>query len=268
MKLTILGSGTSSGVPIIGCSCNICNSKNPKNNRMRSSVYVDLGIEYDESIRYILIDAGPDFRTQALRFKLPRIDAILFTHAHADHIFGLDDVRIYNFKQNASIPIYADQKTSDALKRTFHYCFFHDPNYQGGGIPSLRMNQISPGVDVNLGLCLVTPIRIYHGRMPILGFRIGKFAYLTDCSKIPKESLEYIQNLDLLIISGLRYKAHPTHFTIPEAIEQIELLNPAKAYLTHLSHDIEHSLTDKIIKKKTKSRVELAYDGLVTEINF
>jgi len=262
MKITVLGSGTSSGIPVIGCTCDICGSTDPKDKRLRSSVFIDLGISHDASIRYILIDVGPDFREQALRYKLPRIDAVLFTHAHADHIFGLDDIRIFNFKQKAPIPIYADRRTGEALYRIFGYCFFKDPKYEGGGVPSLILNNITPGKSFKLGEFSIIPFQIFHGNTPILAYKIGGFAYLTDCSKIPDESFEHLQNLELLIVSGLRHREHPTHFTISNAINFIESVGPKKAYLTHIAHEVSHETTNNSVLKETSGRVELAYDGL------
>lgn len=261
MEITFLGSGTSSGVPIIGCSCEICLSTDPKDKRLRSSIFIDLGESHQDGIRYILVDCGPDFREQALRFKLPRLDAVLFTHAHADHIFGLDDIRIYNFKQKDSIPLYADKPTADALHRIFSYCFFRDPNYEGGGVPSLTLNEINSNTAFTLGNIEIVPIKIFHGRTQILGFRIGDFAYLTDCSSVPDESIPLLKNLEMLVVSGLRHKHHATHFTVKGAVDLINELKPQKALLTHISHDLSHQITEDSLANNSLT-IKLAYDGL------
>jgi phosphoribosyl 1,2-cyclic phosphate phosphodiesterase len=261
MEIIILGSGTSSGIPVIGCECPVCISKDLRDQRLRSSVYIDLGDAHDNDVRYILIDCGPDFRQQALRYKLPRIDAVLFTHAHADHIFGLDDIRMYNFKQKSEIPLFADSLTAEALKRIFTYCFYKDPNYEGGGIPSLTLTEVSSNSEFYLGSTKVTPIRIYHGRHEILGFRIGDFAYLTDCSKIPDESIDLLQNLEVLIISGLRHRTHPTHFNVKEAQEVAVNLGAKRTFLTHISHDLSHSITEAELSSSPMP-INLAFDGL------
>lgn len=266
MKITVLGSGTSSGVPIVGCNCDVCCSNDPKDKRLRSSIFIDLGGEHDNSIRYLLIDTGPDLREQALRYKLPRVDAVLFTHSHADHIFGLDDIRMFNFRQKAPIPIYADDQTSEALNRIYGYCFFKDPNYEGGGVPSLVLNHIEAGITFDLGGTEIIPVKIFHGRTAILGFRIGGLAYLTDCSKVPDESLDFLQDLNLLIVSGLRHREHPTHFTIDQAMDFINCLNPKKALLTHIAHEVSHSKTDRDLLQATSNRVALAFDGLEIKI--
>lgn len=261
MEITILGSGTSSGIPVIGCSCKVCLSNDSRDKRLRSSVYIDLGESEESGLRYILIDCGPDFREQALRHNLPRIDAILFTHAHADHIFGLDDIRIYNFKQKSPIPLFADQSTRDSLNRIFSYCFIKNLDYEGGGIPSLILNEIKPLEDFKLGHINITPIKIFHGKTPILGFKVGSFAYLTDCSSVPDESMPFLEDLDLLIVSGLRHRPHATHYTVEGAMNLIKTLNPKRAYLTHISHDLLHSDTDESLKIEA-SNTNLAYDGL------
>jgi phosphoribosyl 1,2-cyclic phosphate phosphodiesterase len=269
MKITVLGSGTSAGVPIIGCTCSICISDNPKNRRLRSSIYVELDPSEagsHDAPRHILVDAGPDFREQALRYKIPRIDAVLFTHAHADHIFGLDDIRIYNFIQKSSIPVYAEEDTAKALKRIFNYCFEKDLLYEGGGIPNLTLHTISAGNTIEFGKFKVNALRTFHGSVPILGYHFGSFAYLTDCSRIPEETEKELYGIPSLILDGLRYRSHNTHLTIPEAESFALKNNIGKTYLTHLSHEVEHEGTCKKLKESSKNRVTLAYDGLcITE---
>jgi phosphoribosyl 1,2-cyclic phosphate phosphodiesterase len=269
MKITVLGSGTSAGVPIIGCSCRICTSDNPKNERLRSSIYVELdpseaGGTY--APRRILVDAGPDFREQALRYKIPGIDAVLFTHAHADHIFGLDDIRIYNFIQKSPIPVYAEDDTAKALKRIFNYCFEKDLKYEGGGIPKLTLHTISAGDIIEFGTCKVKALRAFHGSVPILGYHFGSFAYLTDCSRIPEKTEKELHSLPSLILDGLRHRPHKTHLTISEAERFALKNNIGKTYLTHLSHEVEHEETCRKLKESSRNRVTLAYDGLcITE---
>lgn len=269
MKITVLGSGTSSGVPVIGCSCEVCLSKNPKNNRLRSSIYIELSPEEvagKEDQRHILIDTGPDFRTQALRFKIPKIDLILFTHTHADHIYGLDDVRMYNFIQKSSIPIYGEEAVVSNLKRAFSYCFELDPDYEGGGVPKLSSNIISAGSEIFLGKFKIIALRAYHGSLPILGFRIGTFAYLTDCSRIPDETVESLKGVTHLILDGLRFRPHRTHFTIPQAAATARQLNIKETWLTHISHDVEHERTSQELLDQHGGKVNLAYDGLTVQL--
>lgn len=268
MKVQILGSGTSSGVPVIGCSCPVCTSNNPKNNRKRSSIFVTLSKEEvgsDTAPRHILIDAGPDFRAQALEYKIPQIDAILFTHAHADHIFGLDDVRIFNFIQKSIIPVYAEASTGDALLRIYNYCFNFDQRYEGGGIPKLSLNTITPKTNIMFGKFKVEPLRAYHGKLPILGFKFGSFAYLTDCSEIPEDTASSLKDIPFLVLDGLRHRPHKTHLTISKAKDLALELGVQKTYLTHLSHEIDHEAECSKLITESNNRLDLAYDGLIIE---
>ena len=262
MNITVLGSGTSSGVPVIGCDCAVCVSSDPKDNRLRPSIYIDLENDSSDS-RYILIDSGPDFREQAIKFKLPRVDAVLYTHSHADHIFGLDDLRIYNFKQRGSIPIYANEETSSDLMRIFKYCFIKDPNYEGGGIPNLVLNKVVGGQPFNIGKEVIMPINIYHGKKQILGFRVRDFAYLTDCNKVEQDSMMLLRGVSNLIVSGLRHRPHRTHFTINEAIKFSQETTASKVFLTHISHEIRHSDVTIELGESYGNQIQLAYDGLV-----
>ncbi len=254
MKITVLGSGTSSGVPMIGCHCAVCTSTDPRDNRLRPSI----AIEHGE--RTYIIDTTPDFRYQALRAKLPRVDAILFTHSHADHIMGLDDVRPFNFHQGGRIPIYGAADTIATVRTVFHYIF--DAQAKASFVPQLdtyvHHNRI---IDV-LGLEF-QPIRVLHGKLGIYGYRFGHAAYLTDHSTIPEESMEQLRGLDVLFLDALRHKPHPTHSTVEASLETVKLLGPRRAYLTHLSHDLPHEETEAMLPPG----VFLAYDGLILDVD-
>jgi len=255
--VTVLGSGTSIGVPAIGCDCAVCHSSDPRDRRSRPSILIQVnGMS-------ILVDTSTDLRTQALDRNLRRVDAILFTHNHADHVFGLDDVRRFNQMQRSSISGYADPSTVASLRRTFSYAF--DPTVQpGGGLPQLTLFSIFGS------FCLagveVVPVPLMHGRLPILGFRIGSFAYLTDCNQIPDASWPLLcadGGVRTVIIDALRHRPHPTHFTVAEAIEAVRRMGAERAYLTHICHDLPHAETCA----QLPHGVELAYDGLVLEIS-
>ena len=254
MKITVLGSGTSSGVPMIGCHCAVCTSSDPRDNRLRPSI----AIEHGE--RTYIIDTTPDFRYQALRAKLPRVDAILFTHSHADHIMGLDDVRPFNFHQGGRISLYGAADTISTVRTVFHYIF--DAQAKASFVPQLdtyvHHNRI---VDV-LGLEF-QPIRVLHGKLGIYGYRFGHAAYLTDHSTIPEESMEQLRGLDVLFLDALRHKPHPTHSTVEASLETVKLLGPRRAYLTHLSHDLPHEETEAMLPPG----VFLAYDGLILDVD-
>lgn len=254
MKVTFLGTGTSYGIPMIGCDCKVCRSSFSENKRLRSSILVS----YND--RNILIDTTPDLRTQMLRADVRHVDAVLFTHHHADHLFGLDDVRIFNHLQNSSIPCYGNKITVDAVCQAFEYVF--NPNTpKGGGLPRLEIHRFDSPVDL-FGRTVI-PIPVYHGTLPILGFRWANFAYITDCSDIPAESLNLVKGVDTLVLNGLRYRTHPTHFSIGQAIDIIQQhIKPKRAYLTHISHDIDyHDLEIELPES-----IELAYDGLIIDI--
>jgi len=235
--VTFLGSGTSHGVPMIGCDCVVCTSSDPRDSRLRPSIYLEV-----PDRAQILVDTTPDLRQQALRHRVRRIDAVLFTHSHADHILGLDEIRRFNTIQGASIPCYANRTAWDILKRSFYYAFDGVARL-GGGVR-------------------VVPVPLWHGTMPILGYRFGTFAYLTDCSGIPEESWPLIAGVQTLVISALRDEPHPTHFTVAEALEAIAKVGPRRAYLTHMNHDLGHEATNA----RLPAGVELAYDGLVLDV--
>jgi phosphoribosyl 1,2-cyclic phosphate phosphodiesterase len=251
MRVTVqvLGSGTSSGVPTVGCKCKVYTSADPRDSRLRPSILV----RYED--RNVVVDTTPDFRQQALRARIPRLDAVLYTHGHADHILGLDDLRPFNFMQRERIPIFATVETMETIRRCFSYIFIE------GESESSR-----PQIDVNLfdsdpislfGLDFL-PVRLNHGRGTTHGFRFGDIAYLTDHSDIPTESLPLLKDLDVLFLDALRLKPHPTHTTLDRAVEWVEQLQPRRAFFTHMSHDLGHARTEE----KLPEHVRLAYDGL------
>jgi phosphoribosyl 1,2-cyclic phosphate phosphodiesterase len=253
--VTFLGTGTSHGVPIIACDCAVCQSTDSRDKRLRPSIYLDVPGD-----GCVLVDTTPDFRQQALTYRIRRIDAVLFTHAHADHILGFDELRRFNTLQGAPIPCYANGFCLDLLKRTFFYVFDGLPRL-GGGIPQVEVHEVGGEPFVAAGLRIV-PVPLWHGRMPILGFRAGSFAYLTDCNRIPDESWPLVAGVDTLVIDALRDEPHTTHFTVAEALEAIERIAPRRALLTHMTHDLGHAVTSARLPRG----VELAYDGLVVDV--
>jgi phosphoribosyl 1,2-cyclic phosphate phosphodiesterase len=254
-RVTFLGTGTSSGVPMIGCHCEVCRSTDPRDTRLRPSIYVDI-----PGHAAILVDTTPDFRQQALTHGIERIDAVLFTHSHADHILGLDELRRFNWMQGAPIPCYASVDTWAHIRRTFYYAFDGAPRI-GGGVPKLEPHDITGPVVVN-GVH-VTPVPLWHGDTSILGFRFGRFAYLTDCSRLADEAWAIIDGVETLVIDALRERPHTTHFTVDEALEVIARVKPRRAYTTHMSHELGHAATSA----RLPEGVELAYDGLVLEVD-
>ncbi len=260
LKLEILGTGTSTGVPIPSCPCRVCGSDNPKNKRLRASAFFSFGDGNN-----VLIDTSPDLRQQALRSSLDRISAVLYTHTHADHTFGIDDLRSFNFIQRESIPVYATEKSTEHLMKSFTYCFETDPDYEGGAPPRLELKHLDPKKELDLGFGKIMPIPVLHGRMEVLGFRAGSIAYVTDCSDIPQKSMELLKGLDVLVLDGLRVRPHPTHLTIAQAVEILEELSPKQAYITHLSHEVEHEEGNALIASLSSRNIELAYDGLVID---
>jgi phosphoribosyl 1,2-cyclic phosphate phosphodiesterase len=250
VTVTFLGTGTSHGVPMVGCDCATCRSTDPHDKRLRPSIYLEL-----LNGPSVLVDTATDLRQQALTHRIGRVDAILFTHSHADHIMGLDEVRRFNVIQRGAIPAFADAETAVDVRRTFHYIF--DPHAQkGGGVPQIELRTIDG--PFTIGTLQVTPIPLLHGRRPILGFRFGAFAYLTDCNRIPEESWPLLQWLDVLVLDALRHRPHPTHFTVAEAVDVVARLGPGRAYFTHICHDLPHAATNAALPPG----VELAYDGL------
>jgi len=249
LSITVLGSGTSVGVPTIGCHCAVCSSDDPRDQRLRPSIYV----RYDG--HGVLIDTTPDFRQQALRARIERVDAILFTHSHADHVMGLDDVRPFNFRQGGVIPIYGSQETMDNIQRCFRYIF--DPRYAESAVPRL-VPHVFDSTPVELFGLEFAPIRLCHGKGTVHGFRFGGAAYLTDHSDIPEESMQQLSGLDVLFLDALRHRPHPTHSTVERSLESVEKLAPRRAFFTHICHDLGHVRTEETLPP----HVRLAYDGL------
>jgi phosphoribosyl 1,2-cyclic phosphate phosphodiesterase len=248
-KITVLGSGTSVGVPTIGCHCDVCLSEDARDKRLRPSILVS----YDS--RNVLIDTTPDLRTQALRARIDRVDAVLFTHSHADHLMGLDDVRPFNFRQKGQIPIYAAPDTMAAIQRCFQYIF--DGGKRETNVPKLDA-RVLDGSSFDLFGMEFTPIPILHGTQTIYGFRFGRAAYLTDHSDIPEASMEMLKGLDVLFLDALRYKPHPTHSTVERSIRTVDLLAPHRAFFTHICHDLGHERAESMLPP----HIRLAYDGL------
>jgi phosphoribosyl 1,2-cyclic phosphate phosphodiesterase len=248
-KITVLGSGTSVGVPTIGCHCDVCTSTDPRDKRLRPSIL----ISYEG--RNVLIDTTPDFRTQALRAGIDRLHAVLFTHAHADHVMGLDDVRPFNFRQGGDIPIYAAPNTLDSIRRAFPYIF--DGVTKKTNVPHIEPRLID-GSSFDLFGLEFLPIPILHGPQTIYGFRFGKAAYLTDHSEIPESSMELLRSLDVIFLDALRYKPHPTHSTVERSTETVERLGVRRAFFTHICHDLGHQRAESMLPP----HIRLAYDGL------
>lgn len=252
MKVLVLGCGTSTGVPLIGCNCKICTSANPKNKRLRPSILIS------ENNLDILIDTPPDLRTQALREDVKNIDIVLYTHTHADHLFGIDDLRMFNFIKKAPIPIYASETAINFIKNKFDYIFQEKTL---SSKPSLIPNILKDRIEIN-GLS-ITAIPVYHGSDMINGYRINDFAYITDVSKIPDTSFGLLHNLKVLMIDTLRYKPHPTHLTVEEAMAVSKRISPLKTYFTHMGHNIDY---EEICKLVAIDNFIPAYDGLSFEI--
>ena len=253
MKLTFLGTGTSTGVPSIGCECETCISDDPRDKRLRVSIIVEHGG------RTVLVDTSADFRQQALRFGLKQLDAVLITHCHADHIFGLDDIRPLNFRFGA-LGVYANERAWVDIKRIFKYIF--EPSHFGGGLPEVIPNVVTPGASFCIGKELqVTPLEVIHGRLPVMAYRFNDFAYLTDLSEIPPASIEALQGLDALVLDCLRFREHPTHLWVDKALTYVDQLKPRRTFFTHIAHDIKHERDSA----RLPAGVEFAYDGLVIE---
>jgi phosphoribosyl 1,2-cyclic phosphate phosphodiesterase len=250
MKLTFLGTGTSTGVPSIGCECETCASEDARDKRLRVSVLVEHGGQT------VLVDTSSDFRQQALRAGLKHLDAVLITHCHADHIFGLDDIRPLNFRHGA-LGVYANERAWRDIRRIFQYVF--EPSHFGGGLPQVLAHTVEPGAEFCIGPELrVTPVEVIHGRLPVVAYRFNDFAYLTDLSEIPPASAELLRGLDVLVLDCLRIRPHPTHLWLERALEYVAELRPRRAYFTHIAHDIKHARDSALLPEG----VEFAYDGL------
>lgn len=247
MKITFLGTGTSHGVPMIGCDCKVCRSGDAKNQRTRCAAIVEVnGVN-------LLIDTPPELRIQALRENIHRVDAVLFTHAHADHLFGLDDIRRFNDLSGMPMPCYGLEDTLKTVRVAFEYAFV--PTQVGGGKPSLDLISVNGPFEVS-GV-RITPIPVFHGRLPILGYRIGDLAYVTDCSRIPAASYELMRGVDTLVLGVIRHEPHETHFSISQGLAVVEKLKPRQTFFTHIAHRLEHEATNNALP----ADVQLAYDG-------
>jgi phosphoribosyl 1,2-cyclic phosphate phosphodiesterase len=254
VRIIFLGTGTSHGVPMIGCACDVCRSDDPHDKRLRPSIYLEL----DDGTR-LLVDTTPDLRAQALTHDIRRVDAILFTHAHADHVMGLDEVRRFNVITKQPMPVFGDARTLASLRRTFSY-IFESTAPKGGGVPHLRLWTIAGRFSV--GRQEIVPVPIRHGSWQILGFRFGTFAYLTDCNGIPDPSLALLEGLDVLVLDALRRRPHPTHFNIEQAVAMAGRIGARQTYFTHIAHELGHAATMAMLP----GDMALAHDGLTVEV--
>ncbi len=272
-RLSVLGSGTSTGVPMLGCRCRVCTSTDPRDRRTRPSILLRFPAPPEPAppapaSRYgaesspagILIDTSPDFRAQALAAGLDRLDAVFYTHGHADHIFGMDDLRQLNSAHAGPIPVYANESTVADLRRVFRYVF--DDNYPHSAIPRIAAHVIVPPDPITVAGTIFEPLGVMHGDLPILAYRFGANAYVTDFSEIPAPALERLRNLDVLILDALRHRPHPTHSTVANSLRLVETLAPRRAFFTHISHDLLHAETERALP----AHVRLAYDGLELDV--
>jgi phosphoribosyl 1,2-cyclic phosphate phosphodiesterase len=252
LRVVFLGTGTSHGVPMIGCRCEVCSSSDPHDKRMRTSIAVQRGE------RSILIDTSPELRLQCLACDVTRVDAILYTHQHADHITGLDDLRRFNALQKAALPCFATPDTLEVLRRMFPYAFTDDPDY-----PSAKPNLTLHAIDGPFDLCgvRIVPIPLRHGRLPILGYRIGRFAYCTDCSEIPDASWELLADLDVLVLDALRRRPHPTHMNLEQAVAAARRIGARQTLFTHIAHELLHER----VNAELPTGMSMAYDGQIVE---
>jgi phosphoribosyl 1,2-cyclic phosphate phosphodiesterase len=252
VQVTVLGSGTSMGVPSLGCHCAVCESNDPHDKRTRPSIWLSY------AGRSVVIDTTPDFRFQAIRAHIDRLDAVVFTHGHADHIMGLDDIRPYNLKQKSLVPIYASDDTLAVLKRQFAYIF--EEGQPGSTLPLIELREIDGPFDL-FGLRII-PIPAMHGIQPVLGFRFGNFAYVTDFSTVPENSKALLRGLDDFILDALRYVPHPTHSNVEQSLALVADLKPKRAWFTHICHDLGHEQANALLPEN----IRLAYDGLEIEV--
>jgi len=254
--LTVLGSGTSMGVPTIGCDCAVCTSADPHDRRTRPSIMVQW------NGHTVLIDTTPDFREQAIRERINRIDAILYTHGHADHILGLDDVRPLSFRRTtggSKIPLFATENTAQVLRQVFRYIF--EADYKYGGLAQVELKDVNGPVEI--GGATFIPLTVNHGDYPIEAYRFGSAAYLTDFSSVPEETMRQLQGLDVLFLDALRHYPHPTHSTVEQSLQIVERLKPNRAFFTHISHDLPHEETNASLPHN----VRLSHDGLKLEFD-
>lgn len=249
MKITFLGTGTSQGVPVIGCECEVCRSLDYRDKRLRVSVHVEV------DGKSFVIDSGPDFRQQMLRERIKRLDALLFTHEHKDHTAGMDDIRAFNFLQKTDMPVYADPRVLRQLKQEFSYIF---QNATYPGVPKVNLNPIGNEPFTVMGVP-ITPITVLHHKLPVYGFRVGDFTYITDANYISAEEKEKIKGSKVVVVNALRYEKHISHYSLPEALELLEELAPEQAYLTHISHLMGFH---REVEATLPAHIRLAYDGL------
>lgn len=252
-RFTLLGSGTSSGVPTPACRCEICSSGDTRDKRLRPSLLIE------SRKTTVLVDTSPDFRRQILKYGVRKIDAVIYTHHHFDHIGGFDDIRAFNYSTGKPMPIYLSEKTLASIKKNFFYSF-EIPEQRGGGAPMVEPTIVESG-RLEIGDLSIELIDLLHGKLKVFGLRIGNFAYCTDVNFIPQDSMKKLRNLDVLIIDALRYTEHTTHFTIDQALEVVAELKPKKTYLTHIAHQVKNSICEKSLPEG----VRLSYDGLVVE---
>ncbi len=250
MRVTFLGTGTSRGIPVVGCDCRVCASSHPKNKRSRTSVLIESGAR-------VVVDTSVDFRMQMLRHRVRRLDAIVYTHHHVDHILGLDDVYPFNIWSRKAMPVYGSPVTLKELKTTFRYLFSENSLLS---IPRVKLIPINGSF--RIADLKFEPVEALHGNLRVLGFRLGQFAYLTDVSYIPEASLNKLMDLEILVLDGLRYKSHPTHFSLSEAAETARLVGAKQSYLVHMCHDVDHDEGNQVLPDS----VNLAYDGLALEL--
>ncbi|MBI4445386.1 MAG: MBL fold metallo-hydrolase [Acidobacteria bacterium] len=251
MLVTFLGTGTSRGVPVIGCDCAVCTSPDPKNKRLRPSVLIE------SAANKVVIDVSVDFRTQMLRYNVRHLDAVIITHSHVDHILGLDDLYPFNVRARRPMPVYASPATIREIKVTFRY-FFEEHPYPG--IPQLDLIPIDGPFRV--GDLTFQPVEVFHGKLPVLGFRIGDFAYVTDVNLIPEEGLRRLKGVRYLVLDGLRHRSHPTHFSLSEAVEMAKVIQADQTFLIHMCHDVDHQQVNAALP----GSVQLAYDGMILEV--
>lgn len=254
MKVTFLGTGTSQGVPVIACNCEVCTSSDPKDKRLRTSILVET------ADKTFVVDSGPDFRYQLLRAGVKDLDAVLFTHEHKDHIAGLDDIRPFNYLLHKVIDVYATERVQAALKREFYY-IFADTRYHG--LPQVSLHTVYNGTDFNLGETQITPFEVMHHALPITGYRIGDFTYITDAKTVSDASFDLIKGTKVLVINALQHAPHISHFTLDEAKEFADKVGAEITYLTHISHNLGlHGL----IQNELPPHIRLAFDGLSIEV--
>ena len=248
MQVTFLGTGTSTGIPQIGCTCSVCTSTDPRDSRLRTSAIVEI------EGKNILIDCGPDFRQQMLRFHIKRIDAVLVTHIHYDHTGGIDDLR--PFGENGTVPIYLEPSVAEGIRNRLPYCF---ADHRYPGVPDIPLQEISVGQAFSVNRTEVLPLRVMHGRLPILGYRIGQLGYITDMLTMPEESYEQLAGIDVLVVNALRIATHPTHQNLEEALAVAQRIQAKKTYFIHMSHDMGLHAE---VEKNLPENIHLAFDGL------